>query len=197
MNKPARAFSPADLMARAFNTPLMISAEKAQVIMGVIGPRLDVTTLIDACAGSSAEHLGIEDLVERAATARHEIETAADGTQQLAPKAGGHGQTADGREFYRAYSVIQGVAVIPVRGTLVSNGGLHPSSGMTSWNGLLAKLNMAMEDVGVKGIAFDIDSGGGECAQCFDFTNAASAETTGADMDVPDNLPYCPSKRVL
>jgi len=71
------------------------------------------------------------------------------------------------------YQVINGVALIPVHGTLVQKlGTMQPYSGMTGYDGLRANLSMALEDEQVKAIAFDIDSPGGEVAGCFDFADA-------------------------
>lgn len=71
------------------------------------------------------------------------------------------------------YQVVQGVAIIPVEGTLVQKlGSLRPFSGMTGYDGLRANLSMASEDDAVRGIVFDIDSGGGEVSGCFDLVDA-------------------------
>lgn len=72
----------------------------------------------------------------------------------------------------RAYEVVEGIAVIPVTGTLVQKlGTLRPYSGMTGYDGLRACLSMAMADEDVRGIALDIDSPGGEVAGCFDLAD--------------------------
>ncbi|WP_110947423.1 S49 family peptidase [Pseudomonas bohemica] len=73
----------------------------------------------------------------------------------------------------RAYEVVQGVAIIPVTGTLVQKlGTLHPYSGMTGYDGLRACLSMALDDKKVKAIVLDIDSPGGEVAGCFDLADS-------------------------
>ncbi|NWC92629.1 MULTISPECIES: S49 family peptidase [unclassified Pseudomonas] len=73
----------------------------------------------------------------------------------------------------RAYEVVQGVAIIPVTGTLVQKlGTLHPYSGMTGYDGLRACLSMALDDRKVKAIVLDIDSPGGEVAGCFDLADS-------------------------
>lgn len=70
------------------------------------------------------------------------------------------------------YQVVEGVAIIPVQGTLVQKlGSLRPYSGMTGYDGLRANLSMAMEDDAVRAVVFDIDSGGGEVAGCFDLVD--------------------------
>lgn len=71
------------------------------------------------------------------------------------------------------YQVVQGVAIIPVQGTLVHKlGTLRPFSGMTGYDGLRANISMAAEDDAVRGIVYDIDSGGGEVSGCFDLVDA-------------------------
>jgi signal peptide peptidase SppA len=73
----------------------------------------------------------------------------------------------------RSYEVVEGVARIPVEGTLVQKlGTLHPYSGMTGYDGIRANLSMALEDDGVQAIMLDIDSPGGEVAGCFDLVDA-------------------------
>ncbi|WP_174635057.1 S49 family peptidase [Yersinia thracica] len=70
------------------------------------------------------------------------------------------------------YDVIEGVAVIPIQGTLVQKlGTLRPYSGMTGYDGIRASFLTAMNDDAVKGICFDIDSPGGEVAGCFDLAD--------------------------
>ncbi|MFC4705519.1 S49 family peptidase [Paraburkholderia caffeinitolerans] len=74
---------------------------------------------------------------------------------------------------YRPYDVAEGVARIPVEGTLVHKlGTLHPFSGMTGYDGIRALLSMALGDDEVRAIMLDIDSPGGEVAGCFDLCDA-------------------------
>lgn len=73
----------------------------------------------------------------------------------------------------RPYQVIEGIAIVPVLGTLVQRlGTLHPVSGMTGYDGIKANLAMALADDSVRAIALDIDSPGGEVAGCFDLVDA-------------------------
>ncbi|HHH1258986.1 TPA: S49 family peptidase [Yersinia enterocolitica] len=70
------------------------------------------------------------------------------------------------------YDVIEGVAVIPIQGTLVQKlGTLRPYSGMTGYDGIRASFLTAMNDSEVKAICLDIDSPGGEVAGCFDLVD--------------------------
>lgn len=81
--------------------------------------------------------------------------------------------TGDEAAQYRPYEVVEGVAIIPIQGTLVQKlGTMRPYSGMTGYDGIRANLSMALSDASVKAIMLDIDSPGGEVAGCFDLTDA-------------------------
>ena len=70
------------------------------------------------------------------------------------------------------YDVLEGIALIPVHGTLVQKlGSLRPYSGMTGYDGIRRVFLTAMNDPDVKGICLDIDSPGGEVAGCFDLVD--------------------------
>lgn len=72
----------------------------------------------------------------------------------------------------RGYDVVQGVAVIPISGTLVNKlGTMRPFSGMTGYDGLRANLSLALADPEVRAVVFDIESPGGECAGMFDLAD--------------------------
>ncbi|EJE7956044.1 S49 family peptidase [Salmonella enterica] len=74
-----------------------------------------------------------------------------------------------GKPQARFYQVMNGIAVLPVSGTLVHKlGGMRPFSGMTGYDGITARLQQAMDDPEVKGILLDIDSPGGQGAGAFD-----------------------------
>lgn len=70
------------------------------------------------------------------------------------------------------YDVVEGVAIIPIQGTLVQKlGTLRPYSGMTGYDGIRACFLQALNDGEVKAICLDIDSPGGEVAGCFDLVD--------------------------
>jgi len=136
------------LATRLFNTPLAILPGKAEVVMAALAERLGVTTLTRA--GTSV--FMIEDADEEA----------------LYGTPGG----ARSRDDYVGYDLVAGVAVIPVRGTLVQRTGtLRPYSGMTGYDGLRQNFLTALCDEAVDAIVFDIDSPGGEVAGCFDLVD--------------------------
>ena len=147
--------SVATAAARLFGTPLMICPEKAAVIVQALGPRLlglapqAEISLAGVPVQPGAEHWGPRP---QASFVGDEI------ARSLA-----------GSDKHGAYSIIEGVAVIPVTGTLVRRGAyLGESSGMTSYEGLSAQLRTAAQDGRVRGIALEIDSFGGEAAGIFD-----------------------------
>ncbi|AOM40502.1 S49 family peptidase [Xenorhabdus hominickii] len=70
------------------------------------------------------------------------------------------------------YDVLEGIAVIPVQGTLVQKlGSLRPYSGMTGYDGIRQAFLTALHDPDASGICLDIDSPGGEVAGCFDLVD--------------------------
>lgn len=130
----------AQLAQRVFNTPLMISEHKAEVIVAALHQRLGVSKFerIDSTV------LGANDMVALAGDARRDYER--------------------GKLFHAD----DDVAVIPVTGTLVHKyGWLDPVSGMTGYDGIAKKFRAAMNDPEVRAIWLDIDSPGGEVAGCF------------------------------
>lgn len=73
----------------------------------------------------------------------------------------------------KPYHVVDGIALVPVTGTLVQKlGSLRPQSGMTGYDGIRAQLALALEDRSVRAIILDIDSPGGEVGGCFDLADA-------------------------
>ncbi|SMB46789.1 conserved hypothetical protein [Serratia proteamaculans] len=78
------------------------------------------------------------------------------------------------------YDVVEGIAIIPIQGTLVQKlGTLRPYSGMTGYDGIRACFLQALNDGEVKAICLDIDSPGGEVAGCFDLVDEIYAARGG------------------
>ena len=144
----------AQIAQRAFNTPLMVDPAKALAFLSGLGPRitgqeitfqgLDVEAPDQTAASLSARaSLFGNDLAQR-----HQ------------------------RNGSQPFAVIDGIAVIEIAGTLVHRGAwIGQSSGLTSYEGIAAQLQAAVADPGVRGIAFDIDSFGGEVAGAFDLAD--------------------------
>lgn len=132
---------------RLFNRPLMILPSKAELVAAAIASRMGIARL-DVVERNGVRTLGapeFEALVGSSA-----------------------GQPAE----YRGYEVVDGVAVIPIEGTLVNKlGTLRPYSGMTGYDGIRECYLNALEDSAVRAIALDIDSPGGEVSGCFDLVD--------------------------
>lgn len=129
------------LAQRIFNVPLMISEHKAEVIVAALHQRLGIGSFerLDATV------LGASDMVALAGDARR-----------------------DYGENWKPFAQDDGVAVIPISGTLVHKfGWLDPMSGMTGYDGIARKFRAALTDPDIKAIWLDIDSPGGEVAGCF------------------------------
>jgi ClpP class serine protease len=71
------------------------------------------------------------------------------------------------------YQVVDGVALIPVWGTLVKGlGRLQPTCGMTGYDSIRSNLISASRDRSVRALLFDFESQGGEIAGCLDLVDA-------------------------
>jgi signal peptide peptidase SppA len=124
------------------NTPVAIHPRKAEIIVGALVDRLGIARVARLAANDN----GFE---------------------------GPGAMSGEGRTYRRAgYDVAQGVALIPVSGTLVHKlGTLRPYSGMTGYDGIRQNVLTALADRDVKAIMLDIDSPGGEVAGCFDLVD--------------------------
>ena len=145
-----RSFSRANVTRRLFNTPLAVLPSTAAIVLGVVGPRFDVSQLLMHAGG---EHLDIGELEGRAAAARAGIEAQRGADQR--------------RTDLTATDVLDvhdGVAHINVRGELVAEngGGVSPSSGFTGYDAIGAAWGFAQRDTNVRGTIVDIDCPGGE-----------------------------------
>lgn len=138
--------------ARLFNRPLLLTPAKARDLVGVLAPRAGLAgRLVDAGQGA------VVDL------------------DALLPEA------MDARDDRKPYPVADGVAVIEVVGTLVAKlGTMDPWSGMTGYDGLIAKLDAATVDPDVRGILLDIESPGGEVHSSLDECVVAIREAAAA-----------------
>jgi ClpP class serine protease len=151
----------ADLSEMMFNRPVAITREKAEIILGALGPRLNIGSL--TIAGEERVR-PIAELAKLAADARVEFDSLP-GDREVEQRDWETGAVLD------PYAIWNGVAVLKVRGTLVPEGGLNPTSGLTSYQGIDYKRRYAEADDRVLGIALDIDSGGGTVVDCFELCN--------------------------
>ncbi|WP_412031156.1 phage tail length tape measure family protein, partial [Escherichia coli] len=128
----------------AFNEPLMLEPAYARVFFCALAGQLGISRLTDAVSGDSL-------------------------TAGEAPAALALSVDDDGPRQARSYQVMNGIAVLPVSGTLVSRTrALQPYSGMTGYNGIIARLQQATSDPMVDGILLDMDTPGGMVAGAFD-----------------------------
>jgi len=134
----------AHLAQRLFNVPLAIHPRKAEVIMASLGERLGITKVM-RLDGDVLQTSAFFDSGEFSGAGSN-------------PRAG--------------YTLLEGVAIIEISGTLVQKlGTLEPYSGMTGYDGIRQNFLAALSDPDVKAIALDIDSPGGEVAGCFDLVD--------------------------
>lgn len=85
-------------------------------------------------------------------------------------------RTPDAPSMVAAYGMQDGVAIIPITGTLLHRlGGAEPAFGCTGYDGVYVNLAAALADPAVRGIVFDIDSPGGEIAGCVGLADAIAA----------------------
>ena len=129
------------ILSRACNQPQFLEPTYATTFFSALGAKEKFSRLIDT-EGQMLEHA---DMKERASS--------------FGPS----------RERDRPYQVKDGLAILPISGTLLHKYGyLKPYSGSTGYDGIIARLNDAANDPSIKAIMLDIDSPGGEAAGCFD-----------------------------
>nr|WP_253283090.1 S49 family peptidase [Cedecea davisae] len=134
------------IASMAFNEPLMLEPAYARVFFCALSGQLGITSLTDAVSGVT---LGADQIAEPLALFDDDDDT------EPRPS--------------RSYQVTNGIAVLPISGTLVGKTrSLQPYSGMTGYNGIIARLQQAISDPGVDGILLDMDTPGGMVSGAFD-----------------------------
>ena len=134
------------IASMAFNEPLLLEPAYARVFFCALAGQLGITRLTDTVLGVT---LGAEQMAEPLALFGDD--------EDMGPKPA------------RSYQVTNGIAVLPVSGTLVSKTrALQPYSGMTGYNGIIARIQQAISDPDVDGILLDMDTPGGMVAGAFD-----------------------------
>jgi signal peptide peptidase SppA len=139
----------ARIAGRLLNTPIAIRPEKAEMLTAVL-----------------AERLGIASLERMDGSAMTAVEMNA--------------MAASGRSGSRArdryYEVVDGIALLPIEGTLVHKSGwVGTYSGMMGYDFIATMLRQAMFDDEVRGIWLDVNSPGGEVFGCFDLADEIHA----------------------
>ena len=148
----------AQIAQRAFNTPLMVDPAKALAFLSGLGPRIAGQEIIFQGLEVEVADQTAASLPARASLFRNDL------------------AQRHQRNGTQPFAVVDGIAVIEITGTLVHRGAwIGQSSGLTSYEGIAAQLQAALADPGVRGIALDIDSFGGEVAGAFDLADRIRA----------------------
>ncbi|HEJ7174547.1 TPA: S49 family peptidase [Serratia marcescens] len=128
----------------ALNEPLLLEPAYARVFFCALGNELGVGRLIDGTTNTVLSPSQMTELAESYGPGRVTV-------------------TDSG------YDIQDRIAIVPISGTLVSkSGSLRPYSGMTGYNGIVSRVQMAMSDPDVDGILLDMDTPGGMVAGGFD-----------------------------
>ncbi len=137
------------LATRLFNTPLALHPDKAEIVMAALADRLGIAHLFRG-----------------------------DQMRDEAPVPGRHGMLygddaeSTAQDWDRPYDLVQGVAVIPICGTLVQKSSwMDAYSGVCGYNEIRAAFLTALRDPSASAILLDVDSPGGEVAGCFDLVD--------------------------
>jgi ClpP class serine protease len=142
------------LAEEVFDQPLLYHAGKAATFVRTFGPRL------------TGQQISIVRDVE-------EVDHTAFANRPLAGILGDRlGRAFDQRGIV-PFDVIDGVAMIPIEGTLVRKGSfVGSSSGETSYQGLQVQIERAKARSDVKGVVFEVDSFGGHANGAFEAADA-------------------------
>jgi capsid assembly protease len=146
----------ARIVARAFNTPLLVEPSKAMAFLSGLGPRI---------LGRRIDSVGAEGVQDSPTPppARASI------------LAGNLAERLRQRDD-APYPIVDSIAVIEISGVLIHRGGwIGQSSGQTSYEGIAAQIEAAANDPTVRGLALEIDSFGGEVAGVFDLADRIRA----------------------
>lgn len=84
----------------------------------------------------------------------------------------------------------RGLAVIPITGVLINRFG-YSWSYVTGYNFVRSQLSAALADPDVKGIIFDVNSPGGECAGCFELSDEIyNSRAIKPSLAIVDSMAY-------
>lgn len=139
------------IASQLLNTPLMVTPQHGHMLIAAMRSHLNVKLLEDV----EGIQLQVAALDAMAATGLARADTR--------------------RDDRKVFAVQDGVAIIPITGTLTKSWGIEPSSGFTGYDGIKTKLMAAMQDDSIDGVFLDIDSPGGQVAGCFDLVDTIYA----------------------
>ncbi|AVT76630.1 hypothetical protein RPPS3_25670 [Rhodopseudomonas palustris] len=132
------------LCGQLFEQPLMYDPRKAEVVLRALGPQLtgQSVTIVNGTGG--VDHVAF-----------------ANGRPSAGVIGDRMGRAYD-RNGYAPFDMVDGVAIIPIEGSLVQKGGwVGAMSGETSYQGLQTQIARASRNADVKGVVFEVDSFGG------------------------------------
>lgn len=139
---------------RVFNTPLMVDPAKALAFLTGLGPRITGREITVEGMPVNPRDQATAALPARASLFSDDL------------------TSRQARNGSQPFTVVDGIAVIEIAGTLVHRGAwIGQSSGLTSYEGIAAQLQAALADPAIRGIVLDIDSFGGEVAGAFDLAD--------------------------
>ena len=139
------------LAARLFNTPLLMHPGKLDAVLTGIGERIVQGGVALQRAGERIDHVAFEN------------------GHPLAGRIGDRTGRRHDASGSPVFDTIDGVALIPIEGTLVHKGAyVGAYSGRTSYEGLQSQVLRAMRDPAIKAVVFEVDSFGGELAGAFE-----------------------------
>lgn len=141
------------IAARVFNTPLLIHPQKLDAIIAGLGPRL--------LAGSGLSGIDLK------------MDAGAGGIQLLPAEMF---TTKTGARSDRGYQVVDGVAVVNIRGALVHRSRMESmSSMMLGYNDIATDIEDAMANSDVHAVLLNWDSPGGEVSGAFELADRIKA----------------------
>ncbi len=148
------------VMQRLFDRPLALHPSRAAMVLSALRSKYALKSL----------RLSEEQVLDESAM----DDLAADGRRAAVYERS--------RRQGRIFDEADGVAIIPVWGSLTQSWGLDPWSGVTGYDGITQKAIAAALDENIKGIWLDIDSGGGDVAglkACTDVLRSLSQREGG------------------
>ena len=187
-DKPYAGFSLPYIASRVLNTPLAITADKAEEVLSFLMPRIEGHTpieksLLELNNSGDASSIVSSDLSFAEIAQRNGIAVINAQTTQ-----GTRARNDQNRDL--GFDLIPtqsgNIAVIPINGVLVQRGAfLRESSGMTSYQGIRTTINNALTDARVSSILMYINSPGGEAYGLFDLASALRLLAQGETQPKP------------
>lgn len=145
------------LCALLFEQPHLYHPRKAETVVRMLGPRLTGHSVTVVNGGGLVDHVAFENGRPSAGIIGDRLGRAYD------------------RAGYAPFDVFEGVAIIPIEGTLVQKGAwIGSESGETSYQGLQTQIARAHRD-DVKGVVFEVDSFGGMINGAFETAASIAA----------------------